>query len=45
MSTTTAVMPAGWGQTLADGAPGIALLHIARAHAGLDGWEPVHRIV
>lgn len=45
MSTTTAAMPAGWGQTLADGAPGIALLHIARAHAGLDGWEPVHRIV
>ncbi|MFI5492266.1 lanthionine synthetase C family protein [Actinoplanes sp. NPDC051859] len=51
MSTTTAASPAGpaamsagWGQSLADGAPGIALLHIARAHAGLAGWEPVHRL-
>lgn len=37
-------MPAEWGQSLADGAPGIALLHIERARAGLAGWEPVHRL-
>jgi len=37
-------MPAGWGQSLADGAPGIALLHIERARAGVAGWEPVHRL-
>ncbi|WP_239396632.1 lanthionine synthetase C family protein [Frankia sp. CiP3] len=35
---------ARWAQSLGDGAPGIALAHIARARAGLDGWEPVHRL-
>jgi len=35
---------AGWGQSLADGAPGIALPHIERARAGVAGWEPVHRL-
>jgi hypothetical protein len=37
-------VPAGWGQSLADGAPGIALPHIERARAGVAGWEPVHRL-
>lgn len=36
--------PGGWSQSLARGAPGVALLHIARARAGHAGWEPVHRI-
>ncbi|CUU58762.1 Lanthionine synthetase C-like protein [Parafrankia irregularis] len=35
---------AHWAQSLGDGAPGIALAHIVRARAGLDGWEPVHRL-
>lgn len=35
---------ARWAQSLGDGAPGIALAPIARARAGLDGWEPVHRL-
>ncbi|GIJ52203.1 hypothetical protein Val02_90890 [Virgisporangium aliadipatigenens] len=29
-------------QSLADGAPGIALPHIVRARAGRAGWAPVH---
>ncbi|WP_131785686.1 lanthionine synthetase C family protein [Protofrankia symbiont of Coriaria ruscifolia] len=29
-------------QSLADGATGIALLHIERAHAGLDTWATAH---
>lgn len=37
-------VPYEWGQSLADGAPGIALLHIERARAGTAGWEPVHRL-
>lgn len=37
-------VPPEWGQSLADGAPGIALLHIERARAGIAGWEPVHRL-
>lgn len=37
-------MSARWRQSLADGAPGIALLHIEHAHAGRAGWEPVHRL-
>jgi hypothetical protein len=37
--------PSGeWTQSLADGAPGIALAHIARAHTGLADWAPVHRL-
>ncbi|WP_283133941.1 lanthionine synthetase C family protein [Rhizohabitans arisaemae] len=35
---------AGRAQSLADGAPGIALPHIERAHAEVAGWEPVHRL-
>jgi lantibiotic biosynthesis protein len=42
MSTT--VTTNEWTQSLADGAPGIALLHIERARTGLAGWEPVHRL-
>ncbi len=34
----------GWGQSLADGAPGIALPHIERARAGHAGWDPVHHL-
>ncbi len=37
-------MSATSGQSLADGAPGIALLHIERAHAGLADWKPVHHL-
>lgn len=37
-------VPPEWAQSLADGAPGIALPHIERAHAGIAGWEPVHRL-
>lgn len=33
-----------WGQSLADGAPGIALLHIERARGEIAGWQPVHRL-
>jgi lantibiotic biosynthesis protein len=46
MSTTPphTTAPAGWEQSLADGAPGVALLHIARARVGIAGWEPVHRL-
>ncbi|KJY28465.1 lanthionine synthetase C family protein [Streptomyces sp. NRRL S-495] len=31
----------GWAQSLAHGAPGIALLHIERAAVGRGPWEPV----
>jgi len=31
-----------WGYSLAQGAPGIALLHIERARAGLGRWETAH---
>ncbi|HEY4376478.1 MAG TPA: lanthionine synthetase C family protein [Acidimicrobiales bacterium] len=31
-----------WRQSLAHGAPGIALLHIERAAAGLAPWQPAH---
>lgn len=41
--TAPAVSPQ-WAQSLADGAPGLALLHSARARAGLAGWEPVHHL-
>ncbi len=34
----------GWGQSLANGAPGIALRHIERARAGHTGWDPVHHL-
>ncbi|SBW23750.1 lanthionine synthetase C family protein [Candidatus Protofrankia californiensis] len=40
----TNAVPPEWGQSLGDGAPGIALAHIARARAGITGWEPVHRL-
>lgn len=33
-----------WRQSLAEGAPGIALLHIERARAGIAGWGHVHRL-
>ncbi|MFV2213666.1 lanthionine synthetase C family protein [Actinomadura sp. LOL_016] len=32
-----------WPQALADGAAGIALLHIERAHCGRGGWDAAHR--
>jgi lantibiotic biosynthesis protein len=45
MSTPqTLCSSADWQQSLARGAPGIALLHIERARAGLASWEPVHRL-
>ena len=31
-----------WRQSLAHGAPGVALLHIERAAAGLAPWQPAH---
>ncbi|MFJ9523124.1 lanthionine synthetase C family protein [Kitasatospora sp. NPDC101801] len=31
-----------WGQSLAHGSPGIALLHIERAATGLGDWDTVH---
>jgi hypothetical protein len=35
--------PRRWpGQSLARGAAGIALLHIERAHLGLDSWQTAH---
>ncbi len=37
-------LPVEWAQSLADGAPGIALPHIERILAGTAGWEPVHRL-
>ncbi|MEV0391989.1 lanthionine synthetase C family protein [Polymorphospora rubra] len=50
MSTTNsqALSEAGagspeWHQSLADGAPGIALPHIEAAHAGTTGWKLVHQ--
>ncbi|WP_457033905.1 lanthionine synthetase C family protein [Kitasatospora sp. P5_F3] len=33
---------ASWGQSLAQGSPGIALLHIERAATGLGDWDTVH---
>ncbi|MFD8787292.1 lanthionine synthetase C family protein [Kitasatospora sp. NPDC059599] len=33
----------GWGQALADGAPGIALEHIEYARSGTIAWPDVHR--
>jgi lantibiotic biosynthesis protein len=35
---------AEWSQSLADGAPGLALPHLERARAGTAGWEPVHQL-
>ncbi|WP_433264706.1 lanthionine synthetase C family protein [Actinosynnema sp. CS-041913] len=32
-----------WGQSLSFGAAGIALLHLARAHAGQGTWTTAHR--
>jgi lantibiotic biosynthesis protein len=32
----------GWSQNLGTGAAGTALLHIARAHAGLGNWATAH---
>jgi lantibiotic biosynthesis protein len=37
-------MPREWTQSLADGAPGVALWHIERARGGIAGWQPVHRL-
>jgi hypothetical protein len=34
-----------WGQSLTFGAAGIALLHVAEAHAGLGEWISAHRWV
>jgi hypothetical protein len=39
-----AAVSAASGQSLADGAPGIALLRIELAHAGLVDWKPVHQL-
>jgi hypothetical protein len=33
----------GWSQSLAKGAPGIALLHIERARSGLGAWSAVQQ--
>ncbi|MEU8925279.1 lanthionine synthetase C family protein [Kitasatospora sp. NPDC048545] len=33
---------AKWGQSLAKGAPGIALLHVARAASGSGDWDTAH---
>ncbi|CAM3961757.1 lanthionine synthetase C family protein [Kibdelosporangium persicum] len=33
----------GWGQSLAAGAAGIALLHVENAHAGTGSWETAHQ--
>ncbi|WP_462187707.1 lanthionine synthetase C family protein [Frankia sp. CcWB2] len=35
----------GWGQSLADGAAGLALLHIAYARAGIGDWATAHQWV
>ena len=43
-SASHAAASAQWRQSLADGAPGIALPHIGRAHAGRADWTPVHRL-
>ncbi len=32
-----------WGQSLATGAPGVALLHIEAARTGITGWDTVHQ--
>ena len=33
----------GWSQSLSTGAPGLALLHIAYAHAGIGDWVTAHQ--
>ncbi len=43
-SPAAAAVAAQWAQSLADGAPGIALWHIERARAQVAGWQPVHRL-
>jgi hypothetical protein len=43
-STGPDIGTAGWGQRLADGGAGIALLHIERARAGTTDWNQVHRL-
>ncbi|MGQ0839638.1 lanthionine synthetase LanC family protein [Actinokineospora sp.] len=35
----------GWGQSLSNGAAGMALLHIAYAHAGIGDWATAHQWV
>ena len=35
--------PRWFGQSLSKGAAGVAVLHGARAHAGVDSWERVHQ--
>jgi protein-L-isoaspartate(D-aspartate) O-methyltransferase len=35
----------GWGQSLANGAAGLALLHIGYAHAGIGNWGNAHQWV
>lgn len=35
----------GWGQSLGGGAAGLALLHIAHAHAGIGDWATAHQWV
>lgn len=35
----------GWGQSLANGAAGLALLHIAYAHTGIGDWATAHQWV
>lgn len=35
----------GWGQSLANGTAGLALLHIAYAHAGVGAWAIAHQWV
>lgn len=45
----TAVLPPpvdpvpGWSQSLSDGAPGVALLHIELARCGLSDWATVQQ--
>jgi hypothetical protein len=48
MTSATVLPPAvdpepGWSQSLATGAPGIALLHIERARSGLGAWSAVQQ--
>jgi hypothetical protein len=41
-SAPTSPVHRDWRQSLADGAPGTTLPHIARARAGIASWQPVH---
>jgi Lanthionine synthetase C-like protein len=41
-ATTPTRQTAGWHEDLYAGAPGIALLHIEQAHAGVGSWDAAH---